>query len=96
MRFLVYMQVVEDAEALEERVVEIVQLFTEKTAPRPQSHAKWAYWTQVGLEAKSGGGDGYEDAVEWAGKVMALHAKTAEAKEGMAAFVEKRPPQWKL
>ena len=40
------------------------------------------------------GGDGYEDAVVWAGRVMALHAKSEEAKEGMDAFVGKRSPVW--
>jgi 1,4-dihydroxy-2-naphthoyl-CoA synthase len=34
------------------------------------------------------------DAVEWAGRVMALHAKSEDAKEGMDAFLEKRQAVW--
>jgi hypothetical protein len=66
---------------------------------------KWAFWTQAGLtgrdfvgsdgvEVEGSGGDGYQDAVEWAGRVMALHAKSEDAKEGMDAFLEKREAVW--
>jgi len=85
--------VVEDEAALEKRVAEVVSQLAEKSAGQPQALGKWAFWTQAGL--KTNGGDGYEEAVTWTGRVMALHAKSADAREGMDSFFEKRPPQWK-
>ncbi|EJT72205.1 enoyl Coenzyme A hydratase domain containing 3 [Gaeumannomyces tritici R3-111a-1] len=41
-----------------------------------------------------GGGGGYEGAARWAGRVMAVHATSAEAREGVAAFLDKRSPAW--
>jgi enoyl-CoA hydratase/carnithine racemase len=58
---------------------------------------KWAYWTQMGIRGdgdRGRGGDGYEDAAEWAGRVMAVHARCEDAKAGTAAFLEKRKPEW--
>jgi enoyl-CoA hydratase/carnithine racemase len=89
-------EVVPDGEDLEARVAEIVERLASKTAPRPQALAKWGYWTQIGLDGRSGSGDGYEDAVKWTGRVMALHTQSDEAQEGISAFLEKRPPKWKL
>ncbi|KAL3296075.1 enoyl-CoA hydratase/isomerase [Colletotrichum asianum] len=48
-----------------------------------------------GKEQDGKGGDGYEDAASWAGRVMALHARAADSREGIAAFTEKRKPSWK-
>ncbi|KPI35245.1 Enoyl-CoA hydratase domain-containing protein 3, mitochondrial [Cyphellophora attinorum] len=82
-------------EAFEERVRQVVQRLVDLPA-QPQAFGKWAFWTQVGIRGVEGGqADGYEDAVSWAGKVMALHARGEDAREGMASFAEKRRPQWK-
>lgn len=82
-------------EALEARIAEVVEQLATRTAGQPQALGKWAYWTQVGMKGTESGGDGYEDAVSWSGRVMALHARAEDAKEGMASFFEKRTPQWK-
>ncbi|KXX74238.1 Enoyl-CoA hydratase domain-containing protein 3, mitochondrial [Madurella mycetomatis] len=74
-------------------------------SPQQSAMGKWAFWTQTGLRGQDylgpdgdgvegSGGDGYQDAVEWAGRVMALHAKSEDAKEGMDAFLEKRAAIW--
>ncbi|OCL14941.1 enoyl-CoA hydratase/isomerase [Glonium stellatum] len=84
-------------EALSDRVEDVVRKLEGKAA-QPAALAKWAFWTQLGINGTHGhqkGGDGYEDAVKWAGRMMALHAKSEDAKEGMTAFVEKRAPVWK-
>lgn len=86
----------ETQEALEKRVEEVVRQLAECTAAQPQALGKWAFWTQVGLNGREKGGDGYEEVVEWTGRVMALHARSEDAREGMASFLEKRKPQWKL
>ena len=84
----------EDDEALEKRVAEVVSQLAERTAGQPQALGKWAFWTQAGLNGRDTGGDGYEEAVEWTGRIMAIHAKAEDAREGMASFLEKRKPRW--
>jgi enoyl-CoA hydratase/carnithine racemase len=87
--------VVEDGpEALELRIAQMVEQLAGNTAGQPQALGKWAYWTQVGMNGRESGGDGYEDAVSWTGRVMALHARSADAQEGMRSFFEKRKPLW--
>jgi enoyl-CoA hydratase/carnithine racemase len=82
-------------EAFEARVSSVVQRLVDLPA-QPQAFGKWAFWTQVGIRGTNGGqADGYEDAVSWAGKVMALHARGEDAREGMEAFAHKRKAEWK-
>lgn len=61
---------------------------------QPQAFGKWAFWTQAGLGTGGTGGDGYEEAVRWTATAMAMHARGGEAKEGVAAFLGKRKPEW--
>lgn len=86
--------VVADAEALEKRVDEVVTKLSQHSGAQSQALGKWAYWTQLGLRGGDSGGDGYEDAVSWAGRMMALHARSDDAKEGISAFFEKRKPSF--
>ena len=81
------------AAAFEARVATVVQKLAVETAGQPQALGKWAFWTQLGIKGE--GGDGYEQAVTWAGRVMALHAKSEDAEEGITSFFEKRKPIWK-
>lgn len=85
------------AAAFEGRVRQVVERLA-GAAGQPAALGKWAYWTQLGIRGDGqgdSGGDGYEDAVDWAGRVMALHARSADAREGMAAFLDKRKPDWR-
>ncbi|KAJ0117365.1 enoyl coenzyme a hydratase domain containing 3 [Diaporthe amygdali] len=83
--------------AFEARVEAVVKRLAEETAGQPQAFGKWAYWAQLGFknDGAEDGGDGYEVAAKWAGNVMAMHAQSEDAKEGMRAFTEKRTPEWK-
>ena len=85
-----------DDDALEKRVESLVEQMANRTAAQPQALGKWAYWTQTGFQGQaSASGDGYEDAVAWTGRVMAIHARGEDAREGMSSFFEKRKPEWK-
>ena len=83
------------SDALEARVAQMAEQLADNTAGQPQALGKWAYWTQVGMNGRDAGGDGYEDAVAWTGRVMALHARSEDAREGMNSFFEKRKPSWR-
>lgn len=80
------------ARAFEARVAEVVEwLGGADTAGQPQAFGKWAFWTQMGPKSNKGLNFGNN----WAGKVMARNLQNEEAKEGIAAWTEKRKPQWK-
>lgn len=89
------------AAAFEKRVESVIERLA-SMAPQAQAQGKWAYWTQFGIRGSQDGhesafateGDGYETAASWAGRAMALHAKSADSKEGIAAFFGKRAPEW--
>ncbi|EME81728.1 uncharacterized protein MYCFIDRAFT_32415 [Pseudocercospora fijiensis CIRAD86] len=89
-------EIVPDAESLERRVQEVVMKLADQSGAQSQALGKWAFWTQSGLGGSDSGGDGYEAAVSWAGRIMALHARSDDAKEGITAFFEKRTPMFKL
>lgn len=88
-------EIVNDESQLEDRIAHVVNRLAEETAGQPQAFGKWAYWTHLSFTGANSGADGYEDAVSWAGRVMALHARSADAKEGITSFFEKRKPRWK-
>ncbi|KAL1850721.1 hypothetical protein Daus18300_012799 [Diaporthe australafricana] len=83
--------------AFEARVAAVVRRLAEETAGQPQAFGKWAYWTQLGVIVGDmrTNRDDHEAATEWAGGVMAMHAQSEDAREGMRAWLEKRTPEWK-
>lgn len=85
------------AAAFEARVEEVVRRLAEETAGQPQAFGKWAYWAQLAVDNPPGGEfvDDQENASHWAGGVMAIHARSEDAKEGIGAWMEKRGPEWK-
>jgi enoyl-CoA hydratase/carnithine racemase len=83
-----------DADGFETRVAEVTNQLAENTAGQPQALGKWGYWTQAGISGRLTGGDGYEEAAMWSGRLMAVMAKTADAQEGIEAFFSKRKPNW--
>lgn len=78
-------------EALEKRVAAVIERLA-SMSPQQQAVGKWAYWSQFGFGKTYG--DGYDQATQFAARVMALHAKSEDAKEGIAAFLEKREAVW--
>lgn len=82
------------AKAFEERVAHVVARLA-GTSGQAQALGKWAFWTQLGMRGAEDGGDGYKYAAEWAGRMMALHARSEDAREGIAAWRGKRNPEWK-
>ncbi|KAA0233153.1 MAG: putative enoyl-CoA hydratase echA8 [Acidimicrobiales bacterium] len=55
-------------------------------SPLSKAIGKKALYHQLGLSQ--------DDAYSYATEVMSAASQTADAQEGMAAFVEKRPPRW--
>ncbi|KAK7946693.1 enoyl-CoA hydratase [Apiospora aurea] len=95
---------VSGSNAVEKRVAEVVEKLAAQMPAQPQALGKWAFWTQAGfgggagregIQEHHGDGDGYIEAAEWAGRVMVLHARSEDAREGMGAFLEKRAPGWR-
>ncbi|KAG6360962.1 hypothetical protein INS49_012030 [Diaporthe citri] len=85
------------AVAFEARVEAVVSRLAEETAGQPQAFGKWAYWAQLAVDNRDEGDfmDDYEAASRWAGGVMAMHAQSEDANEGINAWKEKRKPEWK-
>lgn len=85
------------AAAFEARVEAVVSRLAEETAGQPQAFGKWAYWSQLAVESRGEKEpmDDYEAASHWAGAVMAMHAQSEDANEGINAWREKRKPEWK-
>lgn len=84
--------------AFEARVEEVVRRLAEETAGQPQAFGKWAYWAQLAIGRGDGGSglvDDFEAAAHWAGGVMAMHAQSEDAQEGISAWIQKRTPEWK-
>lgn len=89
--------------AFESRVEEVCTKLAESSG-QAQAVGKWAYWTQLrmplmsDMDASVGDsgdhGDDFEVAAKWAGMVMALHARSKDAQEGIGAFLRKQKPRW--
>ncbi|KAK4167158.1 amino acid permease-domain-containing protein [Cladorrhinum sp. PSN259] len=74
---------------------------TLRSPTQPMAMAKWAAYTQMtlrgqnhldadGREVEGCGGDGLEDALAFATRVMVLHAQSEDAQEAMDAFIFKQ------
>lgn len=85
------------AAAFEARVDAVVRRLAEETAGQPQAFGKWAFWAQLAAKGQNERdvADDYEAALHWASGIMAMHAQSEDAKEGMSAWLEKRAPEWK-
>jgi len=77
-------RVVPDPE-LDAATAELLERAT-RGSPLSKAIGKRALYHQLGLSQ--------DDAYSYALEVMAAASQTADAQEGMAAFVEKRPPKW--
>ena len=77
-------EVVPDDE-LDEATAAMVARVTRGSA-RSKGVGKRTFYDQIGLDQDSA----YDVAIE----VMATQSLTADAQEGIAAFIEKRPPFW--
>ena len=73
------------AEQLDEATLELLTRATRGSA-MSKAVGKQAFYEQLGLDQRQA----YAYAVE----VMAATSQTADAQEGMASFLEKRPAKW--
>jgi len=74
------------ADRLEAATLDLLERATRGSA-MSKALGKQAFYTQLGMDQAQA----YSYAVE----VMAGSSQTADAQEGMAAFLEKRPPAWR-
>ncbi len=74
------------ADRLEAATLDLLERATRGSA-MSKALGKQAFYTQLGMDQAQA----YSYAVE----VMAASSQTADAQEGMAAFLEKRPPTWR-
>jgi enoyl-CoA hydratase/carnithine racemase len=74
------------AHRLEAATLDLLERATRGSA-MSKALGKQAFYTQLGMDQAQA----YSYAVE----VMAASSQTADAQEGMAAFLEKRPPTWR-
>lgn len=84
------LDVVPEGDDFEARLAHIVAKLAEKTPPRPQALAKWAYWTQAAMKTDESSGDGMSEAASWNGRVMTLHLRTEEGKDSVEAFFNRK------
>ena len=70
---------------LEEEAAELLRRAT-RGSPLSKSIGKQAFYAQIGLDQRS--------AYDYATEVMAAASQTEDAQEGVASFLEKRPPKF--
>ncbi|KAK4170996.1 amino acid permease-domain-containing protein [Triangularia setosa] len=96
-------EAVEARLCLDHTIDKVVARLTERDTQQT-AITKWAFWTQTGLrgqphvnadgiEVEGCGGDGFEDAVAFAGRVMALHSQSEVAKDGVCRFLRDKEVQ---
>ena len=74
------------ADALEAEVAALVEDIA-RSSPFTVGLGKEAFYAQIELDERR--------AYDLTKAVMAMNARADDAQEGMCAFLEKRPPQWK-
>jgi enoyl-CoA hydratase/carnithine racemase len=72
--------------AFEKRIKEVVERLV-SVPSQPQALGKSAYWAQLEMASWR--------ATRMAGELMQTHTANEDGKEGIAAFLEKRSPNWK-
>ncbi|SFX70689.1 enoyl-CoA hydratase [Marinospirillum alkaliphilum] len=75
-----------DDELLAEETLKLALLIASKSS-RTLAIGKEAFYRQGEMSLA--------DAYDWTSEVMAKNLETQDAREGICAFVEKRPPQWR-
>lgn len=78
----------------EARVESVVTRLATKSPTQAQAVGKWAFWSQLAMNRQDDGADGFDAATEFAAEVMAINARSNDAREGLKAWKEKREPVW--